>query len=88
MKINQYNIAGKPYFDWNYQVKIKDKILTIFGSNANGILGKQDSLKNNILNFRPAVFFVQETKVSRKGQIKIENYEIFERQTVLLGGQF
>ena len=60
------------------QVKIKDKILTIFGSNANGILGKQDSLKNNILNFQPAVFFVQETKVSRKGQIKIENYEIFE----------
>ena len=52
--------------------------MTIFGANANGILGKQDSLKNNILHFLPGVFFIQESKVSRKGQIKIENYEIFE----------
>jgi hypothetical protein len=56
----------------------KDKVFTIFGANANGILGKQESLKNNILHFNPAVFFIQESKVSRKGQTKIENYEIFE----------
>ena len=33
---------------------------------------------NNIRLFQPGVFFLQETKVSRKGQVKVENYEIFE----------
>ena len=32
----------------------------------------------NITKFQPGVFFVQETKVSRKGQIKVDDYEIFE----------
>ena len=58
--------------------KLKDKVLTIFGTNANGILGKKDSLISNIHQLQPAVFFIQESKVSRKGQLKIENYEIFE----------
>ena len=58
--------------------KVKNKTLTIFGSNVNGILGKKDSLISNIKKFQPGAFFLQETKVSRKGQIKVENYEIFE----------
>ena len=52
--------------------------MTIFGTNANGILSKKDSLVSNIHQLQPAVFFIQESKVSRKGQLKIENYEIFE----------
>ena len=53
--------------------KVKQKMLTIFGTNANGILGKKDSLMANITKFQPGVVFLQETKVSRKGQIKVDN---------------
>ena len=41
-------------------------------------MGKKESLVTNIQHFQPGVFFLQETKVSRKGQIAVENYEIFE----------
>ena len=53
-------------------------MFTIFGSNANGILAKKESLVANIQSFQVGALFLQETKVSRKGQIKIENDEIFE----------
>ena len=66
----------------------RNKVLTVFGTNCNGILGKKDSLLANIQHFQPGVFFLQETKVGRKGQIKIENYEIFEvvRENCPTGG--
>ena len=66
------NIESRSKSDGKY------KMFTIFGSNANGILAKKESLVANIQNFQVGAFFLQETKVSRKGQIKIENYEIFE----------
>ena len=62
----------------NENKKAKNKFLTIFCSNVNGILGKKDSLISNIKKFQPGAFLLQETKVQRKGQIKVENYEIFE----------
>ena len=52
--------------------------MTVMGTNAAGVLKKRESLISNIIKFNPAVIFVQETKVSRKGQVKIKNYEIFE----------
>ena len=66
----------------------KTQMFTVFGSNANGLLGKRESLINNINQLNWEVFFIQETKVSRKGQIKIENYEIFEvvRPNCSMGG--
>ena len=51
---------------------------TVIGSNCNGILGKQDSLLANIRMFNPSVVMLQETKVSRVGQIKIPSFQIFE----------
>ena len=62
--------------------------MTIFGTNANGILAKKDSLVNSIHQLQPGVIFIQESKVSRKGQLKIENYEIFEvvRENCPTGG--
>ena len=65
-----------------------NKILTIFGTNSNGILGKKDSLLANIKKFQPGAFLLQETKVSRKGQLKVQNYEIFEvvRPNCPMGG--
>ena len=51
---------------------------TIFGTNCNGVLQKYDSLIKNVDLYKPGVIFLQETKVKRKGQIKIENYQTFE----------
>ena len=50
----------------------------VLGTNANGILSKMESLRLLFDKFKPAVVFLQETKVTRKGQVKIPEYEIFE----------
>ena len=77
-KIKRSQLTHKKKIGKRNKKKISDKVFKIFGTNANGVLGKKESLISNILQFQPAAFFVQETKVSRKGQLKIENYEIFE----------
>ena len=53
-------------------------VFTVVGTNANGILGKRDSLFQIMDQLKPSVLFLQESKVGRKGQIKIPDYEIFE----------
>ena len=50
----------------------------ILGSNAAGLLNKVESFKRNISLFNPAVYFVQESKVPRKGKVKLSDYVIFE----------
>ena len=40
----------------------------VLGTNANGILSKMESLRLLFDKFKPAVVFLQETKVTRKGQ--------------------
>ena len=52
---------------------------SILGTNANGILGKQESFKNTINNFKPSVITVQESKAKRMGTIKLKGYQIFEK---------
>ena len=78
VKVKNLNKSKKSVKNSKSKKKARNKVLTIFGTNCNGILGKKDSLLANIQQFQPGVFFLQETKVGRKGQIKIENYEIFE----------
>ena len=58
--------------------KSKQSYFTLLGSNANGLLGRQDSLINSINIYQPSVIQIQETKVSRAGQIKIPSYQIYE----------
>ena len=50
----------------------------MIGTNANGILSKKDSLMQIIDQLKPSVICLQETKVIRKGTLKIQDYEIFE----------
>ena len=50
----------------------------ILGSNSAGLLNKKESFIRNISLFNPGVYFVQETKVPRKGKLKISDYIIFE----------
>ena len=59
----------------------------IFGTNCNGIASKKESLHSLIDKLKHCgVFFLQETKVHRKGLIKIENFEIFEVVRCLKSG--
>ena len=55
-----------------------DNMFTVVGTNSNGILSKKESLSHIVDQLKPSILFLQETKVTRKGQIKIPGYEIFE----------
>ena len=50
--------------------KRKDIGLTIVGNNANSLLQKLESFENIIITEKPAVIFLQETKLGRPGRIK------------------
>ena len=52
--------------------------MSIFGSNAAGLLSKQESLLHIVENLKPAVIMIQETKMKRKNKVKIDNYITFE----------
>ena len=65
----------------------KDVELTLLGSNANGLLGKQESLKSIINEFKPSIITIQESKTHKQGFIKIKGYQVFEKvRTGLEGG--
>ena len=53
--------------------------LTITGTNANGLATKKESLLHSLQTENPQVFMVQETKLRRKNQIKVDGYQLFER---------
>ena len=55
-----------------------ENMFTVVGTNSNGILSKKESLSHIVDQLKPSILFLQETKVTRKGQIKIPGYEIFE----------
>ena len=61
-----------------YNYKSDSKYFTVIGGNINGIKGKKDSLIKNIIMFSADVCMTQETKVTRVGEVKIPNYQIFE----------
>ena len=48
------------------------------GNNSAGLLNKLDSFYRNIENFKPGVYFIQESKCRIKNQIKHDEYIMFE----------
>ena len=50
----------------------------ILGSNSAGLMNKKESFQRNISLFKPAVYFIQESKVPKKNRIALNDYEIFE----------
>ena len=58
--------------------KCLKKSVRFLGVNSAGIRAKLTSFKNVINELKPAVFFVEETKLKDTGKLKIENYDIFE----------
>ena len=65
--------------------KFKKKF-KIWGSNANGIISKQDSLKDFLDIEKPSCFFIQETKCTRIGQVKVDGYQMFDTVRKKSGG--
>ena len=50
----------------------------ILGGNAAGLSNKKESFLRNISIFKPTVYFIQETKVTKKNKIQVEDYTMFE----------
>ena len=65
---------------------ILSKMLTVCGTNANGIKSKKESFLNLLHTDNPQVFMLQETKLSRKNQFPVKGYEIFEKVRKNKGG--
>ena len=61
-----------------FSKKCSEKTLNIIGNNSAGLMGKKDSFINLVNKLRPGVAMLQETKLYRQGQIKIDNYCVFE----------
>ena len=60
-------------------VKKVEKSLRFLGVNSAGLKSKFTSFKKLIVDLRPSVFFVQETKFNEEGHIKIgDDYVIYE----------
>ena len=58
----------------------------ILGGNSAGLQNKKESFQRNISLFKPAVYFIQESKLSKKGKIVIDDYAIFELIRYNTGG--
>ena len=58
--------------------KKKNENLIIFSNNVAGLKNKIKSLKSEIKNVNASLFTLQESHFRKKGNIKMENYEIFE----------
>ena len=63
----------------NARKNIKHVKFSLLGANSNGLLGKQESLKNAINEFKPCAITIQESKLNKAGQVKLKGYQIFEK---------
>ena len=57
----------------------KSENLVVTGTNANGLNTKKDSLLDMLETEKPHVFMIQETKMKRKNQWIVDEYELFEK---------
>ena len=59
--------------------KLQEIQFSLLGNNCNGIVNKQDSLKETMMTFKPSILTLQETKVRKHGTLKIKGYQMFEK---------
>ena len=58
----------------------------MIGNNCAGIRNKKDSLLNMVKTLNVGMLFLQETKLYSKGQIKLQNFVMFETNRSQNGG--
>ena len=56
-----------------------EKTMFILGGNSAGLMNKKESFLRNISIFKPAAYFIQESKLSKRNKILVEDYTIFEQ---------
>ena len=71
---------------YKYSNRNKNSFLTIIGSNSNGIYKKKDSLIKNIKLYSASVCFIQESRLTKPGQLKIPSFQVFEVNRKNRGG--
>ena len=59
--------------------KCKNLPFKIVGNNCAGLKGKIDSFKNLLMNCSPAIVMLQETKLYKRGTIKFNQFQCFEK---------
>ena len=64
------------------RVSKKELSLVAIRTNAAGLKQKMYSLLSKIEKFQPACIFIQETKLYKKGQLKLEGFQCFEQVRV------
>ena len=52
--------------------------LIMYSNNCNGVNNKKEALKVQIKHTNATIFNLQETHLSKKGKIKIDNFQIYE----------
>ena len=70
----------------NINIVEEENKLSVFTTNANGLKKKVESFKSNISNLNIGIFTIQETNFSKRGEIKIDNFKIFEAIRTKAGG--
>ena len=55
-----------------------EKSIRFLGVNANGLKSRMFTFKKVLRDLKPSVFFVEETKFKEEGQLKLDNFSIFE----------
>ena len=59
--------------------KYKNMSFKIVGNNCAGLKGKKESFENLLKTFSPAIVMLQETKMYKRGTLKFEQFECFEK---------
>lgn len=66
--------------------KYKNEEMFVFSTNAEGMKNKIQSLKNEIISSKIAIFTLQESHFRKKGSLRIDDFEIFEAIRKKQGG--
>ena len=59
--------------------KLKNLSLKIIGNNCAGLKGKKNSFENLLKIFAPGIVMLQETKLYKRGTMKFEEFQCFEK---------
>ena len=85
-KAPKKSIKPKNVHKQTNQYNHKQEFLSVFTANANGLKNKVHSLKSIITNLAAGIFTIQESNYNKRGQLNLENWEIFEAIRKKKGG--
>ena len=86
LKSNKTKVKNKRGKSRRQKSSNKPLTFSMLGSNANGLTGKSESLKNAIKNYdSPSCITIQESKL-KSNNFKLPGYQVFQKNRNGLGG--